>query len=199
MGKRKAKKKSNSVNKTNSYLSRYQVKFARRRAGALIFRLCFFTPKTKRERAWGRRKNADRSLTRGMVRERRESPGNELDAFLDVFFAEFGRFIAKCAFASAFAGGFFERARAFFFLLSPVWVPQTPIFLSRVCKRLVLTLSISILLHRNHQQVKPITKLAARSSPRTRTSTTPQSTDLSSDSRTDALFAKLSTPPSRVM
>ena len=53
-----------------------------------------------------------------MVRERRESPGNELDAFLDVFFAEFGRFIAKCAFASAFAGGFFERARAFFFLLS---------------------------------------------------------------------------------
>merc|ERR1711943_2109 len=33
MGKRKAKKKSNSVNKTNSYLSRYQVKFARRRAG----------------------------------------------------------------------------------------------------------------------------------------------------------------------
>ena len=51
-----------------------------------------------------------------MVRERRESPGNELDGFLDVFFAEFGRFIAKCAFASAFAGGFFERARIFFLL-----------------------------------------------------------------------------------
>ena len=54
-----------------------------------------------------------------MVRERRESPGNELDAFLDVFFAEFGRFIAKCAFASAFAGGFFERARIFFLLSGP--------------------------------------------------------------------------------
>ena len=36
MGKRKAKKKSNSVNKTNSYLSRYQVKFARRRAGTFF-------------------------------------------------------------------------------------------------------------------------------------------------------------------
>jgi hypothetical protein len=33
MGKRKAKKKSNSVAKTVSYFKRFQVKFARRRAG----------------------------------------------------------------------------------------------------------------------------------------------------------------------
>ena len=47
------------------------------------------------------------------------------------------------------------------------------------------------------QQVKPITKLAVHSSLKTRTSTTPRSTDLSSDSRTNASFARLSTPPSR--
>ena len=91
----------------------------------------------------------------------------------------------------------FSSTRAFFFLLSGP--THTHLSFACVCKRLLLTLSISILLHRNYQQVKPITKLAARSSPRTRTSTTPRSTDLSSDSRTDALFAKLSTPPSRVM
>ena len=49
MGKRKAKKKSNSVNKTNSYLSRYQVKFARRRAGTFFARIIlpFFFPPPK--------------------------------------------------------------------------------------------------------------------------------------------------------
>ena len=36
MGKRKAKKRSNSVNKTSSYYKRFQVKFARRRAGAFV-------------------------------------------------------------------------------------------------------------------------------------------------------------------
>ena len=34
MGKRKAKKRSNSTLKTHSYFKRFQVKFARRRAGA---------------------------------------------------------------------------------------------------------------------------------------------------------------------
>ncbi|MDA9099086.1 hypothetical protein N9L76_09160 [bacterium] len=34
MGKRKAKKRSNSTLKTTSYFKRFQVKFARRRAGA---------------------------------------------------------------------------------------------------------------------------------------------------------------------
>ena len=33
MGKRKAKKRSNSTLKTTSYFKRFQVKFARRRAG----------------------------------------------------------------------------------------------------------------------------------------------------------------------
>ena len=48
MGKRKAKKKSNSVNKTNSYLSRYQVKFARRRAGTFSHApFCHFFPPPK--------------------------------------------------------------------------------------------------------------------------------------------------------
>ena len=41
MGKRKAKRRSNSVLKTTSYYSRYQVKFARRRAGTCAHRLCF--------------------------------------------------------------------------------------------------------------------------------------------------------------
>lgn len=40
MGKRKAKRRSNSVLKTTSYYSRYQVKFARRRAGTCAHRLC---------------------------------------------------------------------------------------------------------------------------------------------------------------
>ena len=179
MGKRKAKKKSNSVNKTNSYLSRYQVKFARRRAGTFFdFRHAF-------EKGGLATRKKDAHLARERWRERTGNLDATRRARLGMdFFARCERSRARRFVVSARTSAFFERA---FFVVFPFGLSGRRAYHS----------SFSLVVTK--QQVKPITKLAVHSSLKTRTSTTPRSTDLSSDSRTNASFARLSTPPSRAM
>ena len=169
MGKRKAKKKSNSVNKTNSYLSRYQVKFARRRAGTFFDFIG--------THAGGEGRRACDVCEKRMIRR-------------DATSASSNGYFSRDASGRARDASSRPRERAHF---------SSAHFSSRFSFRsLVLTIRLFLSVV-TKQQVKPITKLAVHSSLKTRTSTIPRSTDLSSDSRTNASFARLSTPPSRAM
>ena len=72
MGKRKAKKRSNSTLKTTSYFKRFQVKFARRRAGeyhknpgiASVARVFSDPARVHRRRALGRERRPRARTTR---------------------------------------------------------------------------------------------------------------------------------------
>ena len=116
MGKRKAKKKSNSVNKTNSYLSRYQVKFARRRAGALIFRCVFLRLKRRERGLGGEEKMRTLSDARNGSRASRVS-WERAGCVLGCFLCGIRSFYREVRVRFCICGRFF-RARAHFFFSS---------------------------------------------------------------------------------
>ena len=117
MGKRKAKKKSNSVNKTNSYLSRYQVKFARRRAGALIFRCVFLRLKRRERGLGGEEKMRTLSDARNGSRASRVS-WKRAGWVLGCFFCGIRSFYREVRVRFCICGRFFRARARIFFLLS---------------------------------------------------------------------------------